>query len=134
MGKNPVSQPAGWAFRLEVQFPAHFICGWRWRAAVLGGTSGFVRTALFHVFLQELRDDLIACLESVGGFGIGRHHDGHILLRQDPHHGHPHGVGADHLEAVTTRCGDVLHQPPADAVVPPFFKVECSFSSLFCKQ
>ena len=113
MGKNPVSQPAGWAFRLEVQFPAHFICSWRWRAAVLGDTTGFLRTALLPVSLH-----LIACLEGVSGFGIGRHHDGHILPRQDPHYGHPHGVRADHLEAVTTQCGDVLHQPAADAVLP----------------
>lgn len=69
------------------------------------------RTALLHVFLQELRDDLIACLEGVGGFGIDRHHDGHVLPRKDPHQGHPHGVGAYHLEAVTTQCGYVLHQP-----------------------
>jgi hypothetical protein len=43
----------------EVQFPANFIRGWRWRAAFLGEVKAVRRTALLHVFLQQLRDDLI---------------------------------------------------------------------------
>jgi hypothetical protein len=68
-----------------------------WEGNVTRSSTNFISLRLGQlllcVFLEQLGDCFVACFEGVGATRVRRHHDGEVLLWQDPHDGHSDDVG-----------------------------------------